>query len=57
MPQLSTTLAITFTGFELGIISQELVTALVALTIVTTMISPLLMKFIVGTGKNKLGKT
>ena len=57
MPQLSTTLAITFTGFELGIISQELVTALVALTVVTTMISPLLMKFIVGTGKNKLGKT
>ena len=46
IPQLSTTLAIAFTGFKLEILSSELIAALVALTIVTTLISPLLIKFI-----------
>lgn len=48
IPQLSTTLAIAFTGFKLEILSSELIAALVALTIVTTLISPLLIKFIKG---------
>jgi len=46
IPQLSTTLAVAFTGFELGILSGELVTALVTMTIVTTLLSPLLVKII-----------
>lgn len=57
IPQLSTTLAIAFTGFKLEILSDELIAALVALTIVTTLISPLLIKFIVSTGKVKVAKT
>ena len=57
IPQLSTTLAIAFTGFKLEILSSELIAALVALTIVTTLISPLLIKFIVSTGKVKVAKT
>jgi len=51
IPQLSTTLAVAFAGFSLGVIGQDLVTALIALTIITTLISPLLMKLI-----NNLGR-
>lgn len=59
IPQLSTTLAVAFAGFGLGLIDQDLVTALIALTIVTTLISPLLMKFIRNLGKasNKAAAT
>lgn len=55
VPQLSTTLAIAFTGFELGIIDNRLITALVALTVVTTILSPLLMKFMKGRWSEELG--
>ena len=42
VPQLSTTLAVVFSGFALGLISAELVSALVVLSIVTTLIAPFL---------------
>ena len=44
MPQLSTTLAVVFTGVELGILGQELVTAMIILSIMTVFVAPLLMK-------------
>lgn len=43
VPQLSTTLAVAFLGLERGLLSQELVTALVVLSAVTTLIGPLLI--------------
>ena len=43
IPQLSTTLAIVITGQEIGMLSQETATALVVLTIFSTLISPTLM--------------
>jgi Kef-type K+ transport system membrane component KefB len=45
VPQLSTTLAATFTAAGAGLIGQELVTALVVLTIVSTLIGPTLMNY------------
>lgn len=45
VPQLSTTLAVAFTGAELGILSRELVAALVILSIITTFIGPLFIRF------------
>jgi Kef-type K+ transport system membrane component KefB len=42
-PQLSTTLAVVFTAQGLNLISAELVSALVALSIVTTLIGPLVI--------------
>ncbi|MAZ41152.1 hypothetical protein CL654_03490 [bacterium] len=46
MPQLSTTLAVVFVGQDLGILKPELVTAIVVLSIVTTLISPILIRHI-----------
>ncbi len=43
VPQLSTTLAVAFLGLERGLLSQELVTALVVLSAITTLIGPLLI--------------
>ena len=43
MPQLSTTLAVVITGFELGLLTSELVTAMIALSVVTTFVTPLLI--------------
>jgi len=48
IPQLSTTLAVAFSGVELGLIDQELASAIVVLSIVTTLISPLLIKWVSG---------
>jgi len=45
IPQLSTTLAVTFTAFELGIFSQELITVMVILSIVTVFTSPVLIRY------------
>lgn len=45
LPQLSTTLAVTFIAFDRGLISGELTTALVILTVVTTFVAPLLMSW------------
>jgi Kef-type K+ transport system membrane component KefB len=56
IPQLSTTLAVAFTGVKLGIISTEIVTALILLTIFSTLISPLLAKFAAIECENEIEK-
>jgi len=43
VPQLSTTLAVAFTGLSLGFIDQKLITAMIALSVVTVVVSPILM--------------
>jgi Kef-type K+ transport system membrane component KefB len=43
IPQLSTTLAVVFSGFELGLLSQELVTSMVLLSVVTTFLGPIMI--------------
>ncbi len=44
IPQLSTTLAVVYTSVELDLLSNELVTAMVILSIVTTFIAPLALR-------------
>jgi Kef-type K+ transport system membrane component KefB len=46
IPQLSTTLAVAFTGFELGVLDERLVTAMIALSIVTTFLAPFLIRML-----------
>jgi len=46
IPQLSTTLAVVFTGIELGILKPELATAMVTLSIVTVFISPIVIRIL-----------
>jgi len=46
IPQLSTTLAVAATGFALGLLDQNLITALVILSIITTLASPLLIRWL-----------
>ena len=41
IPQLSTTLAVVFTAVETGLLPEELIAAMVALSIVTTLIAPI----------------
>jgi len=45
IPQLSTTLAVVFTGGQLGILPPELITAMVALSMITVFLAPMLVKF------------
>ena len=47
VPQLSTTLAVAFSSFALGLIDQTLVTSLVMLSIVTTLLAPLITNIFV----------
>lgn len=44
IPQLSTTLAVVFMGAELGLLDQKLVTAMIALSIITTLVGPILIR-------------
>jgi Kef-type K+ transport system membrane component KefB len=44
MPQLSTTLAVVFTAVEMELLKPELVTAMVILSIVSTVLTPLIMQ-------------
>lgn len=44
IPQLSTTLAVVFTAVELGLIADTLITAMVILSIVTTILAPVLLR-------------
>jgi Kef-type K+ transport system membrane component KefB len=44
-PQLSTSLAAAFVALELGLLNSEIVSALIVLSIVTTLLSPLLIKW------------
>jgi len=46
IPQLSTTLAVAFTALALGLIDQKLITAMVTLSIITVMVSPVLMNLL-----------
>jgi len=46
VPQLSTTLAVAFTALAFDFIDQKLITAMVALSIVTVMVSPILMNIL-----------
>lgn len=41
IPQLSTTLAVVFTAVETGLLGEELITAMVILSIVTTLVAPI----------------
>lgn len=43
IPQLSTALAVVFAGHELKILNQEIVTAMVALAVLTTFLAPILI--------------
>ncbi len=45
IPQLSTTLAVVFTANKLGLFDQKIVVAMIFLSIVTTVISPVLVRF------------
>ncbi len=45
IPQLSTTLAVVFTGVETGLLPPTLITAMVILTIITTFIAPVGLRF------------
>jgi len=56
IPQLSTTLAVAFTGVKLGIIAPELVTALILLTIFSTLVSPILAKMAAISCENEIEK-
>ena len=56
IPQLSTTLATAFAALEFGLLNQELITSLVVLSIVTTFVAPLIIKFIVKKKKVEIKK-
>lgn len=47
IPQLSTTLAVAFIGLELGILDQNIITAMIILSLVTTFVGPLLVNLLV----------
>jgi Kef-type K+ transport system membrane component KefB len=51
IPQLSTTLAVAFVGLEMGILDDNMITAMIVLSIATTFIGPILMSSIAGSIK------
>jgi len=52
IPQLSTTLAVVFTAVELGLLMPELITAMVILSMVSTLVAPLVLHQIHGDESN-----
>lgn len=46
IPQLSATFAVVFTAVELGLLRPELITAMVILSIIITLISPLALSYL-----------
>ncbi len=46
IPQLSTTLAVAFVGLEMGVIDENLITAMIVLSIATTFFGPILVKLL-----------
>lgn len=48
IPQLSTTLVVALAGFELAIIDDVLISAIIVLSVVTTLLSPVLVKILHG---------
>jgi Kef-type K+ transport system membrane component KefB len=47
IPQLSTTLAVVFTAVELGLLPPTLITAMVILSIVTTLVAPVGLRMLI----------
>jgi Kef-type K+ transport system membrane component KefB len=47
IPQLSTTLAVVFTAVEIGLLPPTLITAMVILSIITTLIAPVGLRFLI----------
>ncbi len=47
IPQLTTTLAVVFVGQEMKILSSELVTAMIILSVITTLLAPILTKILI----------
>ncbi|RLG19751.1 hypothetical protein DRN67_01915 [Candidatus Micrarchaeota archaeon] len=47
IPQLSTTVAVAFVGLEFGLLNSELVTAMIALSIVSTFVGSMLIALLV----------
>ncbi len=45
IPQLSTTLAVAFAGYEFGILDEKIVASMVVLSVVTALLGPLLIDF------------
>jgi len=56
LPQLSTTLAVVFSGVQLGLFEEELMTAMVVLSIVTTIVGPILVSFFMSTRRMHIKK-
>ena len=48
IPQLSTTLAVVFTAVEIGLLPPTLITAMVFLSILTTLVAPIGLRFLLG---------
>ena len=48
MPQLSTTLAVVFTGVEFGFLDEKIMTAMIILSVVSTVVAPVLMNKYIG---------
>ncbi len=53
IPQLSTTLAVAFVGLEFNLLDHQMITAMIALSIVTTFVGPLLVARIANKLKEK----
>lgn len=56
IPQLSTTLAVVFSGTQLGLFTEELMTAMVVLSVVTTLLAPILVQVFM-TSRIHIGKS
>lgn len=56
IPQLSTTLAAAFAAFTLGLLSQDLMSSLIILSVVTTLLAPGLIKALAPPEKNNKSK-
>jgi len=53
MPQLSTTLAVAFIGLELNLLDHELILAMTALSIITTIAGPYMISMFIGKYKRR----
>ena len=47
VPQLSTTLAVAFTGFELGLFDAKIIMSLAILTIISIFVGPLFLRYFI----------
>ncbi|MAZ67759.1 hypothetical protein CL652_03250 [bacterium] len=56
IPQLSTTLAVVFSGLQSGLFDQRLVAAMIVLSIVTTVLAPMLITYFMAQPKIQLSR-